>query len=127
MSTYFKALETSEGRVHVLTKARWMGFVPMPHTSVVPHKASDLARLGTYIKWATKDPAMLGTLHDAVVRLVEEVGISGLVDIANSRKRSDRVAKTMGLSSRDFADEIAKSRAAIPALDDVLRHVKRFM
>jgi hypothetical protein len=127
MSKYFKALETTEGRVHVITKSRWMGVVPMPYTSVVPHKAGDLARLGTFIRWATKDPAMLSTLHDSVVRLVEEVGISGLVEIANNEKRTERVAKTMGLTWRDLAEEAAKSRASIPLLDDVLKHVKRFM
>lgn len=127
MSTYFKALDTNEGGVHVLTKSRWMGFVPMPHTSVMPHKATDLAHLNTFIRWATKDPAMLGTLHNAVVRLVEEVGISGLAEIANREKNTERIAKTMGLSWRDLAEEAAKSRNAIPILDDVLKHVKRFM
>ena len=127
MSTYFKALDTDEGRVHVLTKSRWMGFIPMPHTSVVPHKTTNLAHLGTFIRWNTKDPAMLGTLHNAVVRLVDEVGISGLVEIANREKRTEQVAKTMGLSWHELAEEAANSRAAIPVLDDVLRHVKRFM
>lgn len=127
MSKYFKALDTDEGRVHVITKSRWMGFLPMPYTSVVPHKATDLSRLGTFIRWATKDPATLGTLHDAVVRLVEEVGVSGLADISNREKGTERVAKAMGLSWRDLAEEAAKSRAAIPVLDDVLKHVKRFM
>ena len=51
--TYFKALDTSEGQVRVLTKTRWMGFIPMPHTSVTPHGAADLKRLGTFIKWST--------------------------------------------------------------------------
>ena len=127
MSEYFKELVTDEGKVHVITKSRWMGFVHMPHTSVVPYKSADLGRLGTFIRWDTKDPAMLGTLHDAVVRLVEEVGISGLVDIANREKKTEHVAKTMGLSWRELAEEAAKSRAEIPVLDDVLRHVERFM
>lgn len=127
MSEYFKALDTDEGRVHVLTKSRWMGLVPMPHTSVVPHKATDVGRLGTYIRWATKDPAMLSTLHDAVVRLVEEVGISGLFEIANREKQTERIAKSMGISWRELAEEAAKSRDVIPVLDDVLRHVERFM
>ena len=70
---------------------------------------------------------MLGTLHNAVVRLVDEVGISGLVEIANREKRTEQVAKTMGLSWHELAEEAANSRAAIPVLDDVLRHVKRFM
>lgn len=66
MSTCFKALDTSEGQVFVLTKTRWMGFVPMPHTSVTPHSAANLTRLGVFIKWTTNDPPTLARLHDAI-------------------------------------------------------------
>jgi hypothetical protein len=103
-----------------------MGFVSAPHTSVVPHEARDLARLGTHIQWATKDPAMLSALHDAVVRLVDEVGISGLAQIASRERETERLAKTLGLSWRELTEEAMKSREAIPALDDVLRHAERF-
>jgi hypothetical protein len=127
MSTYFKALDTNEGQFRVLTKTRWMGFVPMPHTSVTPHNAAHLGRLGTFIKWTTNNPAMLAKLHDAVVRLIEEVGISGLADIAARERQTNRVAKAMGISYRELCDEAIKSRGAIPALDDVLKHVKNFM
>src|SRR5438046_14444 len=107
MSTYFKALDTSEGQVHVLTKTRWLGFVPMPHTSVTPHSAGDLKQLGTFIKWTTNDPATLATLHEAIIRLVEQVGISGLVDIGNSVKMTARVAKTFGGSWHDIVKQAA--------------------
>lgn len=127
MSTYFKAIDTNEGQVHVLTKTRWMGFVPMPHTSVMPHNATDLKRLGTFIKWTTKDPAMLATLHEAIVRLVEEVGISGLVEIANSARMTARVAKTFGGTWHDIVKQAAQDGVAFPVPDDVLRYIKGFM
>jgi hypothetical protein len=127
MSTYFKALDTSEGQVHVLTKTRWLGFVPMPHTSVMPRSAGDLKRLGTFIKWTTKDPATLSRLHDAIVCLVEQVGISGLSEIGNSVKMTSRVAKTIGGSWQDIVKLAAEDGVAFPVPDDVLRHIKGFM
>ncbi len=127
MSTFFKALDTSEGQVHVLTKTRWLGFVPMPHTSVTPRCAGDLKSLGTFIKWTTKDPATLSTLHDAIVRLVEQVGISGLVEIGNSVKMTSQVAKTFGGRWQDIVKQTADDGVAFPVPDDVLRHMKGFM
>ena len=127
MSTYFKALDTSEGEVHVLTKTRWMGFIPMPHTSVTPHGVAGLNRLGTFIKWTTDDPATLAALHDAIIRLVEQVGISGLVEIGNSVKMTSQVAKTFGGSWQDIVKEAAQDGVAFPVPDDVLRYMKGFM
>jgi hypothetical protein len=127
MSTYFKAFDTSEGQVHVLTKTRWMGFIPMPHTSVTPHSAADLKRLGTFIKWTTNDPVTLATLHDAIIRLVEQVGISGLVEIGNSVKMTSQVAKTFGGSWQDIVKQAAQDGVAFPVPDDVLRYIKGFM
>ena len=127
MSTYFKALDTSEGQVYIVTKTRWMGFVPMPHTSVTPHNTADLKRLGTFIKWTTNDPAILATLHDAIVRLVEQVGISGLIEIANSVKMTARVAKTFSGTWHDIVKQAAQDGIAFPVPDNVLRYIKRFM
>ncbi len=127
MSTYFKALDTSEGQVHVLTKTRWMGLFPMPHTSVVPHNAGDLKRLGSFIRWTTSDPATLATLHDAIVRLVEEVGISGIVEIGNSLKRTERIAKSFGGSWHDAVEQAARDGVAFPVPESVVRHMKGFM
>ena len=127
MSTYFKVVDTNEGQVHVLTKTRWMGFVPMPHTSVTPRSAADLKRLGTFIKWTTNDPATLATLHDAIVCLVEQVGICGLVEIGNSVKMTARVAKTFGGSWHDILKQAAQNGVAFPVPDDVLRFMKGFM
>jgi hypothetical protein len=127
MSTYFKALQTSEGQVHVLTKTRWMGFVPMPHTSVTPHGAADLRRLGTVIKWSTNEPATLATLHDAIVRLVEQVGILGLVEIGNSVKMTERAARAFGGRWHEIVKQAAQDGVAFPVPDDVPRYMKGFM
>jgi hypothetical protein len=127
MSTYFKVLSTDEGLVHIVTKTRWMVFFPMPHTSVMPHNAPALKRLGTFIKWTTNDTVVLATLHDAIVRLVEQVGISGLVEIANSVKVTERVAKTFGGSWHDIVKQAAQDGVAFPVPDDVLRYIKGFM
>jgi hypothetical protein len=127
MSTYFKALDTSEGQVRVITKTRWMGFVPTPHTSVTPHGAADLKRLGTFIKWTTNDAATLANLHEAIVRLVEQVGIFGLVEIGNSVKMTERVAKTLGGSWHDIVKQAAQDSVAFAVPDDVLRYMKGFM
>jgi len=124
MSTYSKALDTGEGQVYVITKSRWMGFVPMPHTSVMPHSAADLKRLGTFIKWTTNDPATLAILHDAIIGLVEQVGISGLVEIRNSVKMTERVAKTFGGSWQDIVKQAAQEGVAFPVPGDVLRYMK---
>ena len=126
MSRYFKTLDTSEGQVHILT-TQWMVFVPMPHTSVTPHSATDLKRLGTFIKWTTNDPATLATLHDAIVRLVEDVGISRLAEIANSAKVTERVVKTFGGSWHDIVKQAAQEGIAFPLPDDILRYIKGFM
>jgi hypothetical protein len=131
MSTCFKALDTSEGQVFVLTKTRWMGFVPMPHTSVTPHSAANLTRLGVFIKWTTNDPPTLARLHDAIVRLVEGVGISGLAGFANDMTRTEqRVAKISGVRWHDVVNHIVKEMAqegvAFPVPDDVLRYIKAF-
>ncbi len=114
------------GLVHIRTRSRWLGIIPMPYTSVFPDRRSDLLRLGTFIRWE-KNSAPLLTLHKAVIRLVEERGVSGVADIARREKRTARVAKTMDISWRELSEEAAKSRARIPDIDDVLPHVKRFI
>lgn len=130
MSAYFKVLDTNEGQVHVLTKRRWLYIFPMPHTSVTPRSGANLKRLGTFIKWTTDDPAMLATLHDAIVRLVEEVGISGLVEIANSAKMTEQVWKTFGGAGsglHEIVKQAAQDGVSFPVPEDVLKYIKGFM
>lgn len=127
MSSYFKVLSTNEGLVHIVTKTRWILFFPIPHTSVMPHNAPALKRLGTFIKWTTKDETKLSTLHDATVHLVEQVGISGLAEIAKSVKVTERVAKTYGGNWHDIIKQAANDGVPFPVPDEVLRYIKGIM
>jgi hypothetical protein len=119
--------ETDEGVVHIITRSRWLYVFPLCYTSVVPNSRRELVGKGTFIRWNTNDCTRLSSLHDAVIRLVEDVGISGLAEIVVGEKRTQRTAKAMGISYRELCDETIKSRAPIPVLDDVLGHVKKFM
>jgi hypothetical protein len=127
MSTYFEALDTSEGQVHVLTKTRWLGFVPMPHTSVTPRCTGDLKRMGTFIKWTTNDPTTLAALHDAIVRLVAQVGILGLAEIGESVRMTTRVAKAFGGNWHEIIKQAAQDGVPFPVSDDVLKYMKGVM
>jgi hypothetical protein len=127
MASYYDSVETSEGIAHVLTKTRYLGIIPMPRTSVMPHSGSQLGRLGTAITWTTSDAATLRTLHSRMVELVREFGVAGLREIANSAKMSNRVAKTFGGSWRDIVASAAQDGVAFPMPDDVLRYVKSFV
>ena len=106
-----------------------MSVFRMPHTGVLPHpcSAADVKRLGTCIKWTTHDPATLASLHQAIVGLVKQVGISGLVEIANSVKMTARVAKTFGGNWHDIIKEAARDGVEFPVPDAVLRQIKGFM
>jgi hypothetical protein len=127
MAKYYDDVETSEGVAHVLTKTRYLGIIPLPRTSVMPHRGSDLGRLGTAISWTTNDAAILRALHSRIVQLVRECGVSGIREIANSARMSDRVAKTVGGGWRDVVASAAQDRVAFPIPDDVLKYVKGFV
>lgn len=127
MSRFFEILETQEGQIYVLTKRRWMGFFRMPHTSVMPARASQLGRLGICIKWTTDDRVVLGRLHDATVDLAEKLGIRGLVEIANIAKVSEQAWKASGGAGCGFREMVrnaAQHGVPFPMSDDVLQYVK---
>ena len=126
MATYYDSVETSEGIAHVLTKTRYLGIIPAPRTSIMPHSGSELGRLGTAIRWTTSDSETLRSLHTRVVALVREFGVSGMREVANSARMSDRVAKTFGGSWRDVVASAAQDGVAFPIPDDILQHVKSF-
>lgn len=127
MTSLVKVLETEEGVAHIITRSRWLYVFPLCYTSVVPTKWRNLVGKGTFIRWNTDDSTRLASLHDAVIRLVDDVGIAGLAEIADREKRTHRMAKAMGISYRELCDEAIRSRTPIPVLDDVLGHVKKFM
>jgi hypothetical protein len=127
MTTLVKTLQTDEGVIQIITRNRWLYIFPLCYTSIVPNSRGDLVGRGTFIRWNTTVSAMLPSLHEAVIRLVEDVGISGLANIAAGEKRTHRTAKSMGMSYRELCDEAIKSRDPIPVLDGVLKHVRNFM
>jgi len=99
----------------------------VPHTSVMPHGATDLKHLGTFIKWTTRDDTTLATLHKAIVGLVQQGGASGLVEIGNSLKMTERAASAVGGDWHDIVKQAARDGVSFPIPDEVLRHVKRFV
>jgi hypothetical protein len=126
MSTFFNAVRTFEGEVHVLTKARWMLLVPMPHTSIVPHRIADL-RLGTMIRWTTNDRATLLELHTAIVRVVEQLSLTGIIEIVEQLKVTMEAARCTGADWRcTVAEEFAQSSEGVSFSlpNGVLRHIK---
>jgi len=127
LTSLIQTLQTDDGPVHIITRNRWLYIFPLCYTSIVPNSRKDLGVQGAFIRWNTKDSAIFPSLHAAVVRLVQDVGISGLADIAIGEKRTHRVAKAMGISYRELCDEAIKSREPMPVLDDVLKHARNFM
>lgn len=129
-SKYFEVVDTNEGQVHVLTKTRWLYIFSMPHTSIMPHRGSALMPRGTLIKWTTNDPVLLGTLHDAIVRMVQEVSISGMVEIAQLAKVSERVWKTVGgpgSGLHEIVKQAAQDGVSFPVPEHILKYIKGFM
>src|SRR6266436_10281109 len=117
MAKYFEALDTPEGTVLVLTKTRWAMLVPMSHTSVMPHRGAELKNLGSTIKWDTKEPALLRTLHQSVVGLVKQIGLSGIRDVAETTRMAQDTAK---MTSVDWREIVIRARASVkfPVPDD---------
>lgn len=131
MSAFSNIIDTKEGQAHISTKSRWLSIVPMPHTGVMPYPCSarDLKRLGTFIKWTTSNPAVLEKLHESIVSLVQEVGVSGLADIRNSARMTEGVWKTFGGAGCGLKETVGMAKQegiAFPVPDEVLKYVKRF-
>jgi hypothetical protein len=127
MSTYFRALDTNEGVIHILTKSRWLGLIHMPRTSVMPHRAAELKRLGTLIRWRPVDTETLAALHETIVRLVEENGGSGLIEIRNSVMMTERIAHTVGADWRDIIEQATQGGVSFPLSKEILKYVKGFV
>ncbi|HEU5237357.1 MAG TPA: hypothetical protein VFU37_09465 [Pyrinomonadaceae bacterium] len=96
----------------------------MPHTGVLPHpcSAADLKRLGTVIKWTTNDPSVLKDLHQAIVSVVREVGISGLVDFATAAKAFGGA----GFGIEAMVQMAAQDAIECPIPAKVLKFIKGF-
>jgi hypothetical protein len=105
-----------------------MFVLPMPHTGVLPHpcSAADVTRLGTVIKWMTDDPVVLKDMHEAIIRIVQDVGVLRLSGAAMLIKAKKQAAKELGMPWSH--DEIMRMALwddfPIPA--DVLKFTKGF-
>src|SRR5690349_17106159 len=118
-------VETTEGQAEISTKRRWLYFIPMPNTGILPHpcRASEIKR-GTFIKWTTNDASILAELHQSVARLVHEVGVAGMREIANSLQMTERVCKTFGGPDRiqDVVQMAARDGIKFPMPENVLKY-----
>jgi hypothetical protein len=83
-ATYFTKVETHEGDVVVLTKTRYLLFLSIPRTSVMPSRVGQLGRLGVQFRWTTSEPDDVEALHNSIVQALREgVGLSDLRSIAD--------------------------------------------
>jgi hypothetical protein len=130
MSKFTTTVETAGGHAQIMTKSRWMGVVPMPHTSIIPYPASaaDL-KDGTFIKWTTDDPMVLAELHDSIVSLVQEVGVAGMKEIANSARMTEQVWKRFGGAGsgmQEVVEMAAQDGVTFPMPTNTLKYLKEF-
>jgi hypothetical protein len=130
MSTHIDEFDTNEGRVQILTTAKWCYVFPMPHTSVTPRRGADLKRLGTFIKWTTDDPALVLSLHASTIQLVQELGMSGLVETVNTAKTMQQVWKRSGGPGSGLQELVklaAQDGVSFPIRENLLKYIKGFM
>jgi hypothetical protein len=74
-------IETDEGDFIVLTKIRYLGFLKMPRSSVMPFKTAQfLAIPGFQIHYNTSDPNILREWHEMIVALVQKGFFQALAD-----------------------------------------------
>ena len=132
VSDYRDIIEISEGQAQIMTKSRWMLVLPMPHTGIMPHpcSAAELGRFGTVIKWTTGDPVVLAQLHGSVVQLVKELGVAGILEVANSVKVAEQARRKFGGGNCRIQEWIEQSAAlsgvSFPMPANTLKHLKGF-
>ena len=123
-------VQTPIGGAEVITKKCWMGFVPMPHTSVLPYpcRFGEL-KSGTVIKWDTSDKIVLYDLHKQICGIVEAFGVAGMTEIANSVKMTGQVWNQFGGSGsgiQEMTRMAAEEGVDFPLPPYVLKHLKGF-
>jgi hypothetical protein len=123
-------VDTKEGHAHIVTKTKWLYIFPMPHTGIItyPSSGGEWKQNGTFIKWSTNDPVLLINLHDSIVRLVKEFGVSGLAEITNSLKMTEQVWKRFGGAGsgmQEMVEMAAKEGINFPLSPDVLKYIKK--
>jgi hypothetical protein len=100
----------------VLTKTRYLLFLSIPRTSVMPSRVGELGRRGVQFHWMTSDPNALEGLHNAVVQALREgVGLSELRGIAD-----------IGLELMSLGLPFIPADAPLPAsLKQITSYIKR--
>jgi len=117
-ATYLTKVETHEGDVMVLTKTRYLLFLSIPRTSIMPSRVGELGRLGVQFHWTTSDLNVLESLHNSVVQTLREgVGLSDLRGIADIGQKLMSLGPTVPFIPAD---------ATLPAsLKQISSYVKR--
>ena len=85
--TFLTNVETKEGSVTVLTKTRYLFFLSMPRTSVMPQEAGKLRCLGIQFHWKTSDSNVLEHLHHLMIQTLREVSLTDLRYVADMGKQ----------------------------------------
>jgi hypothetical protein len=65
-------------------------------------------------------------MHEAIVALVNKTGTSGLAEIGNSVKMTERLASEVGADWHDIIKQASEDGVPLPIPDEVLMHVKSF-
>jgi len=130
MSKLATIVETADGQVQVMTKSRWMYVFSMPHTGIMayPPSGADFSR-GIFIKWTNDEPPVLQEMHETIVRLVKQVGTSGMTEIADSVKMTEQMWKLTGGSGsgiQEMATEAAQAGVPFPMPANTLKYLKGF-
>ena len=123
-------LESPDGCAEIITKKFWMHVFPMPHTSILPYKCGfDDLKNAIIINWKTSDAWTLNELHGDIVNFVREVGLAGMVEIANSVKMTERVCQQFGPGNSGIQEVFGMAAADgvdFPLPPNVLKHLKGF-
>jgi hypothetical protein len=82
--TLLDKIETPEGSVIVITKTRYLWIVPLPRTSVMPWRATQLVDRGIQFHWNSSKHDTLQFLHNSLLQTLREgLGLSDLRRIAD--------------------------------------------
>jgi hypothetical protein len=127
---YGTAVETLDGTIRVFTNQKgWFGLFLNPHTSIMPVNFADAGRLGTVILWNTIDPDQLFQLHEAIVKLVQEIGADGVAEIAKGAKLTEQAWKIAGRSGSGFQEAVKQAGQqgiSFPISSEILNFIRGF-
>jgi hypothetical protein len=121
--TLLTTVETNEGTVMLLTKTRYLWFLKLPRTSVMPYSADKLASTGVQFQWTTSDAKTLETLHNLLVRVLREgIGLSELRGIADLGGNFMKFGNKLGVGLPFIPDD-APLPTALKAISPYVKQV----